>query len=211
MTLTEELGVIPPPSHSWTTPLVENMLPTAITGLTKVVVTDQCRAILFYGRHLMEEGLTADEASDAAFLLTGAGTWVGKLVYLTANPMTIQEGKRAIAQAVSANRIKARGSGHPHVNLLTQQPFWFNAFRISPPKDVSGYSSSGYPQSPCRPSIGQEHNSRWRDQRPQSPRFPSPSLGHGFETNRSLLSTMSSMSFRSDHSNRSRCSRSGRH
>ena len=31
---------------------------------------------------------------DAAFLLTGAGTWVGKSTYLTADPMTLQEGKR---------------------------------------------------------------------------------------------------------------------
>ena len=35
----------------------------------------------------------ADEARDAAFLLTGAGMWVGKSAYLTADPMTIQEGK----------------------------------------------------------------------------------------------------------------------
>ena len=33
-----------------------------------------------------------DEARDAAFLLTGAGMWVGKPAYLAANPMTIQEG-----------------------------------------------------------------------------------------------------------------------
>ena len=39
----------------------------------------------------MGGGLKADKARDAAFLLTGAGTWVGKLAYLTANPMTIQE------------------------------------------------------------------------------------------------------------------------
>ena len=38
--------------------------------------------------------------------------WVGKLAYLTADPMTIQEGRRAIAQAVSDNRVKARGPGH---------------------------------------------------------------------------------------------------
>ena len=62
----------------------------------------------------------ADEARDAAFLLTGAGTWVGKLAYLTANPMTIQEGKRAIARAVSDNRVKARGPRHPCVNLPAQ-------------------------------------------------------------------------------------------
>ena len=74
----------------------------------------------------MGEGLKADEARDATFLLTGAGTWVGKLAYLTADPMTIQEGRRAIAQAVLHNRVKARGPGPPRVNLLAQQPFQFN-------------------------------------------------------------------------------------
>ena len=72
-----------------------------------------------------------DEARDAAFLLTGAGTWVGKLAYLTTNPLTIQEGRRAIAQAILDNRVKARGPGCPWVNLLAQQPFKFNT-----PKDL---------------------------------------------------------------------------
>ena len=49
----------------------------------------------------MGEGLRADEARDGAFLLKRAGTWVGKSAYLTTNPMTIQEGKRSIAQNVS--------------------------------------------------------------------------------------------------------------
>ena len=49
----------------------------------------------------MGEGLKADKARDATFLLTGAGMWVGKSAYLTADPMTLQEGKRAITQAVS--------------------------------------------------------------------------------------------------------------
>ena len=61
----------------------------------------------------MGESLKVDEARDAAFLLTVAGMWVGKATYLSANPMTIQEGKRAIAQAVSDNRVKARGLGCP--------------------------------------------------------------------------------------------------
>ena len=85
----------------------------------------------------MGEGLKRDEARDAAFLLTGAGTWVGKSAYLTANPVTIQEGKRAISQAVSDNRVKARGPGCPWVNLPAQQPFKFNTQRTSPPKDVA--------------------------------------------------------------------------
>ena len=59
--------------------------------------------------------------------------------------MTIPEGKRAIAQAVSANRVKVRGLGHPCVNLPAQQPFQFNAQRVSPPKDMSGDCSFDYP------------------------------------------------------------------
>ena len=70
----------------------------------------------------MGEGLKADEARDAAFLLTGADTWVGKATYLTTDPMTIQEGKRAIAQAISDNRVKARGLGCPHANLWPNSP-----------------------------------------------------------------------------------------
>ena len=147
---------------------------------------------------------------DAAFLLTGAGTWVRKSAYLTTDPMTIPEGKRVIAQAVSDNRVKVRGLGHPWVNLPAQQPFQFNAQRVSPPKDVSGDCSSDYPQMPHWPSRGQQHNRRWRDQRPQSPRSPSPSLDHGFESDRSSLLMASSMSSRSDHSDRSRHSRQGR-
>ena len=85
----------------------------------------------------MGEGLKADEARDATFLLTGAGTWVAKLVYLSTNPITIQEGRRAIAQAVSDNRVKARGPGCPQINLLAQQPFKFNTPRASPSGDVS--------------------------------------------------------------------------
>ena len=104
---------MPPPPHAWTGPVVEDMLREARAGLTEAVVIDPGRAILFYGRCSMGEGLKADKARDAAFLLTGAGTWVGKSAYLTADPMTIQEGRRAIAQAISDNRVKARGPGRP--------------------------------------------------------------------------------------------------
>ena len=68
------------------------MLCDARTGLTKAVVMGPHRAILFYGRHSLGEGLTLGKARDVAFLLTGAGTWVGKPAYLAADPMTIQEG-----------------------------------------------------------------------------------------------------------------------
>ena len=61
VTLMEELGVVPPPSHSWMAPLVEDMLHDARTRLTKAVVTGPGRAVLFYGRHSMGEGLTMDK------------------------------------------------------------------------------------------------------------------------------------------------------
>ena len=77
----------------------------------------------------MGEGLKVDEARNAAFLLTGVGTWVGKLAYLTADPIMLQEGKRAKAQAISDHRVKARGPGSPRVNPPAQQPFRFNTLR----------------------------------------------------------------------------------
>ena len=80
---------------------MEDMLHDVRTGLTKAVVTAPGRAVLFYGRHSLGEGLTMDEARDATFLLTGVGTWVGKPAYLAADPMTIQEGQWATAQAVT--------------------------------------------------------------------------------------------------------------
>ena len=209
VTLTEELGPILPPSHPWMVPLVEDMPCNARTGLTKAVVTGPGRAVFFYGRHSMGEGLTTDEARDATFLLTGAGTWVGKSAYLAADSMTIQEGKRAIAQVISDHQVKARGPGCPCVNLPAQQPFQFNHLS-SPPKDTSGDCSSNNPLSPHRPCRGWEHNRHRRDQRPQSPQFPSPSPDCGFKSNSSSLSTTSWMLSRSDQSDVSRHSRQGR-
>ena len=145
VTLTKEIGGHTPTLSFLDGPLVEDMLQEARTGLTKAVVIGPGRAVLFYGRHSTGDGLKADKARDAVFLLTGAGMWIGKATYLTANPITIQEGKRAIAQAVSDNRVKVRGPGCPHVNLPAQQPFWFNTHRASPLKDVSGDCSSDYP------------------------------------------------------------------
>ena len=144
VTLTEELGAIPPPSHSWMAPLVEDMLHKARTGLIKAVVTGPGRAVLFCGICSMEEGLMADKARDATFLLTGAGMWVGKSAYLNADSRTIDEGRRAIAQAVSDNRVKVRGPRHPCVNLLAQQPFQFNAPINSLPIDMPGDGGSDY-------------------------------------------------------------------
>ena len=152
MTLTDELGDVLPPSHVWMAPVVEDMLQEARVGLTEAVVIGPGRAILFYGRHSRGEGLKADEARDATFLLTGAGTWVGKPAYLTANPMTLQEGKKAITQAALDCGVKTRGPGRPQVNPPAQQPFRFNISRTSPPGDESAHYSSDDGQTPRWPS-----------------------------------------------------------
>ena len=49
MTLTDELGDVPPPSHAWMAPVVEDMLQEARAGLTEAVVIGPGRAILFMG------------------------------------------------------------------------------------------------------------------------------------------------------------------
>ena len=58
VTLTEESVAVPPPSHSWMVPLMEDMLHDTRTRLTKAVVIGPGRAVLFYGRCSMGEGLT---------------------------------------------------------------------------------------------------------------------------------------------------------
>ena len=210
VTLTEELWAVPPPSHSWMAPLVEYMLHDIRTGLTKAGVTGPGRAVLFYGRCSMGEGLTTDEARDATLLLIRAGTWVGKLAYLATDPMTIQEGQQAIAQAVMDHWVKLRGPGHPCGNLLAQQPFRFDHLRGSPIKDTPGDGGSDCQPSPHWPPRGQDHNRCWRNQRPLLLQFLSPSPDGGFESDRSSLSMASLMMSRSDRSDRSWCSWWGR-
>ena len=49
VTWTEELEAVPPPSHSWTTPLMEDMLHDARTRLTKVVMIGPGRQFFSMG------------------------------------------------------------------------------------------------------------------------------------------------------------------
>ena len=50
MTLTEEAQATPPPLHTWTAPIVEDMLHHGRTGLTKAMLMGPGKAVLFYGR-----------------------------------------------------------------------------------------------------------------------------------------------------------------
>ena len=71
VTLTDELGDVPPCPHLWMPLVIEDKLQEARAGLTEAVVIGPGRVILFYGRCSMGEGLKADEARDTTFLLTG--------------------------------------------------------------------------------------------------------------------------------------------
>ena len=189
---------------------MKDMLHDARTRLTKAVVIGPGRAVLFYGRCSMGEGLIKDKARDAAFLLTGGGTWIGKSAYLTADSMTSQEGRWAIAQAIMDHQVKVRGPGSPRVNQPAQQPFRFDPLRGFPMRDASRDGGSDCHPSPHQPLRGWECNRHQRDQRPPSLWFPSPSPDWGFESNRSSLSTVSLMSSRSERSDRSQHPRWGR-
>ena len=125
-----------PTSHAWTAPLVEDMLCYARRGLSEAMITGPGRAVLFYGRHSLGEGLSPDESRDAAFMLTGAGTWVGKPAYFATDPLTIQEGQQEVDQAITKCQIKVRGPGHPYVNPLTPQSFRFDQQGDSPRRNI---------------------------------------------------------------------------
>ena len=106
----------------------------------------------------MGEGLSLDESRDATFMLTGAGTWVGKPAYLVTDPLMIQEGWQEIAWAVTEHQIKVWGPGHPCVNPTTPQLFRFDHLGDSPQRDTPGDANLDHQLSPHQPLRGQNHN-----------------------------------------------------
>ena len=161
MTLTKETGATPPPSHALMVPVVEDMFCLGRAGLTKAVVTDPSRAILFCRRWSLGEGLSLGEVRDTKFTLTGVGTWVGKSAYLAADPLTIQEGWWAIAQAITECQIEVRGPGWPCSQPLTPQSFQVPPFWGFSHKEQSGNASFVHQPSPHRPQRGWDHDWHW--------------------------------------------------
>ena len=120
--------------------------------------------------------------------------------YLATDPLTTQEGQWEITWAITECQIKVREPGHPHVNLLTPQPFRFDCLGDSSWKDTPRDANSDHQLLPHQPPGAWDHNQcRW-DQRLPPPQLPSPSPDHGFASDRSLVLTASSMSSLSDRS-----------
>ena len=164
----------------------------------------------FYGRHSLGEGLSPDKSRDAAFMLTGVGTWVGKPVYPSTDPLTIQEGQQEITWTITECWIKERGPGHPHMNLLTPQLLRFDWWGDFPQKDTPGDANSDHKLLLQQPLRGLSCNRCRRDQGllPLQPPLPSPD--HGFESDRSSVSMASPRSSLSDPSEGSQHPRRGR-
>ena len=161
------------------------------------------RAVLFYGRQSLGKGLSLGKSRDTAFMLTGAGTLVGKPAYLAADPLTIQAVWQEIAWVITECQIKVRGVGNPHVNPSTPQPFRLNHLGDSPWKDTPRDANSDHQLSPHQPPRGQNCNQCRRDQGLLPPQSPSRSLDCGFESDRNSVSTaslMSSLSYGSEGS-----------
>ena len=157
------------------------------------------RAVLFYGRHSLAEGLSSGKFRGTTFMLTGAGTWVGKPAYLAVDPLTIQKGWWEITQAITKWWIKVQCPGHSCMNPSTPQLFRFDQQGGSPQKDTQ--------ERPLQ-TTSYHLNSLWgarttinveeiRDYHHLSP-LTIP--GSWFESDRSLVSTASLMSSLSDRS-----------
>ena len=120
------------PPHAWQAPVMEGMVQDGKSSLREAVVTGPGRAILFYGWWSLGEGLSLGEVWYAAFLLSGAISWVGKQAELSANPVSLGEGWQLITQAITKGCIKQRGPGHLHSIPPASTPFNFSNQDLSP-------------------------------------------------------------------------------
>ena len=157
--------LVPPPPHAWTVPLVEDMLCYARTGLTEAIVTGPGRAILFYGRQSLGEGLSLGKARDAAFAyLLGWALGLGNQPILPADPFTGP--RRSMGNCPGHNRMPDKGErtrASMHVNLSTPQPFRFDCPGNSPQQDTPGDANSHCQPLLCQPPRGWDQNRCRRD------------------------------------------------
>ena len=220
MILTKEVGAALPPPPAWMVPVVEDMLHHGRTGLTEAVVMGPGRAVLFYGRQSLVECFSLGKVRDAAFTLTGAGTWVSKSANLVADPLTLQEGCWVIAQAITQCWIQARGPRHPHSWLATPQPFRFY-HRDEYPLDERLYSANAclgealldHQPSHHRPQWDWGHDHQQLEQMLAWPQPPSPSPDWGLQSDRCSVLTVSSRSDKlvgCQHPHHGRCHRETR-
>ena len=114
--LTEEGKSIPPPPHTWQTPVVEDILHEGKSSLTEAVITSPEWAMLFYGKWTLGEGLSPGEARGAVFILSGMHNWIGKTAQVNIHAVSLREGRWVITKDITEWHTEARGPGHPRPN-----------------------------------------------------------------------------------------------
>ena len=115
VTLGDRRLINPPPSYTWSGSLITDILQEACPGdqITEAVVLVLGEAILFYGRHSLQEGLLYHNAQDVKLDLRGSVNWAGRIVPEEVTINTVQEGHWAIVDTVMEKKMKARGSACP--------------------------------------------------------------------------------------------------
>ena len=181
-------------------PVIKDILWHGRTDLIEAVLMGLGSAVLFYGRWSLGEGLSIGKVRDAAFIFMGAGTWVGKLAHLAANPLTIWEGWWVIAQAITKCWVGARGPGHPLSHPTTPQPFRFYCGDESLREKCVEDASFDHWPSLHKPLQGRDCEWWQRNLRPMLPQSPSPSPDCGFKSDRSSVLTSLSVLSQSDRS-----------
>ena len=100
------------PDELWRSDVLHDMLSPHFDGLVEAVVTAPRKAILFYGRRSMGEGLTRFRIADCIAALPRLVKWldVGPELKLRYAEKTVKEGRAAVAAALEEYR---RGPGRP--------------------------------------------------------------------------------------------------
>ena len=181
----------------------------------EVVVIGLGRPVLFYGQQLLGEGLSLGEARDAAFTLSKVIIWVGKQSQLETKPVSLGDGWQLIAQAITERHIEHSGPGYPCSTTPASTSFNFCNPNLSPwctnlqpvveQWEMPQLASWKVPQEwGWPPQLGQNRDQRQQELWVAPPQLPSLSSNHWFKSDRSTVSTSSSMSSISDRSGGSR-------
>ena len=109
VTLGKGRGDKPPPSHVWSGLLIADILQETCPKdwIMEAVVLSPGEAILYFGRHLHQEGFLYRNAKDIELSLRGTVNWAGKAAQVEATVNTVQEGHGTVAYAITEKNTKA--------------------------------------------------------------------------------------------------------
>ena len=190
---------------------------TANLALQKQLWQAHGWVILFYGRQSLGEGLSLGEAWDSMFMLTGAINWVGKQAQLNAIAVSLWEGWQLITQAVTKWCIQViitwtsllMSAALPLFSFCNQdEPPWEERLQSADEcLEVLMHTHwKSHPEWGHRAQWGWDHGQQQWELWAALTLTPSPD--YRFESDRSSVSTFSSVSSRP---NRSRGSRHQHH